>query len=84
MDSVSARFETLFSKTGLDKTRIHKVCAFGVGNETALSDVGGLHKSFGFEGPGYVLVRPDGYVACLDVASQLEEFIQWVKTYAEK
>lgn len=85
MDAVSARFEALFATTGLDKIRIHKVCAFGLGDETALSDLGDkLHDSFGFEGPGYVLVRPDGYVACLNVTSQLEEFFQWVKTYAEK
>lgn len=84
MDAISARFKAVFSNTGLDNTRIHRVHASDVGTEADLADVDErVHKSFGFEEPGYALIRPDGYLACLDVASQSEDFLQWVKKYCE-
>lgn len=85
MDATSARFRAIFSQTGLDSTKIHKVHASAVGDESDLFDVEDrLHKLFGFEEPGYVLIRPDGYVACVDVASQSEDFVQWVERYWKK
>jgi 2-polyprenyl-6-methoxyphenol hydroxylase-like FAD-dependent oxidoreductase len=51
-------------------------------SDGALLDVDGhLHTAYGFAGPGYVVVRPDGYVGHIGPMSALEELRTWLKQY---
>lgn len=84
VDTIAAQFKEIFSQTGLSNTEIHKVYSTGVEHVSDLSDVEDkLHGAFGFQEAGIVLLRPDNYVACIDFASQLQEFVQWVNDYCK-
>lgn len=50
-------------------------------NPKAVIDVGGeLHRLYGFESkPGYVHVRPDGYVEHIGTLDQMGELVGWLK-----
>lgn len=85
MDAILARFDEIFSKSAFTDTKTHKVYASSVQHESGLSDVEDkLHGVFGFQAPGVVFLRPDGYVACIDFISQVKECIQWVKEYCDE
>ncbi len=44
-------------------------------------DIGGkLHKAYGFDKPGYVLVRPDTYIAHIGLQSSMESLAEWLRT----
>lgn len=85
MESVHKRFAEVFTTEGFEETDIHSLYTTDAEAGPRLTDVeNNLHKTYGFEKPGYVLVRPDGYVACIDSAPRLEEMLDWVKAYCEK
>ncbi|KAI1171689.1 FAD binding domain-containing protein [Nemania sp. FL0916] len=37
-----------------------------------------LHKEFGFSRPGYVLIRPDGYIAHIGPLARIKEAAEWL------
>ncbi len=39
---------------------------------------GGLHRRYGFKKPGYVVVRPDGYVEYVGMLNQLSSLQSWL------
>lgn len=85
MESAHKRFWEVFATSSFCETDMHSVYAADAGAGPHLSDVENkVHKTYGFEGPGYVFIRPDGYVACIDSAPQLKEMLEWVRVYYEK
>lgn len=40
-----------------------------------------LHARYGFMEPGYVFVRPDGYVAHIGLLTALDELLAWLESY---
>lgn len=85
MDSMHNRFWDVFAACGFCETDLHALYASEADAGPHFSDVENkLHKIYGFERPGFVFIRPDGYVACIDSAPHLEEVMEWVKAYYEK
>jgi hypothetical protein len=37
-----------------------------------------LHRTYGFSSPGFVYMRPDGYVAAVGHLDQIEAFLEWL------
>ncbi|KAH8676120.1 FAD binding domain-containing protein [Xylariales sp. PMI_506] len=73
------RAETEFSERTKIRAKVHTVFSGDRGTQApGYVDVGGkLHDAYGFKGPGYVLVRPDGYVAHIGPLSSFGEFLSW-------
>ena len=85
MDEMHKRFWDVFAASCFCETDLHALYAAEADAGPHLSDVDNkLHKTYGFEGPGYVFIRPDGYVACIASAPQVEEVIEWVTAYYQK
>lgn len=85
MDAIASQLSDTFSQTNFSDIKIHRVYAAGVEHESGLADVEDkLHGAFGFQEPGVVFLRPDGYVACIDFTSRLQELSRWVKKYCEE
>lgn len=74
------RAEAKFMEASHTKTKVHTILS-GDGNaQSGWIDIGGAtHKDYGFEQPGYVLVRPDSYVAHIGPLSSLGELIGWLQ-----
>lgn len=85
MESTHKRFWEVLATNSFCETDMHSVFAADADAGPHFSDVGNkLHKTYGFEGPGYVFIRPDGYVACIDSAPRLKEVLEWVRGYYGK
>ncbi|KAK5660170.1 hypothetical protein OQA88_13639 [Cercophora sp. LCS_1] len=41
---------------------------------------GTIHERFGFTAPGYILVRPDSYIAHIGPLSQMDELLEFLKS----
>jgi hypothetical protein len=71
-----------FLKESNDAVKIHKILTLpnsatrGNGNTDA---EGTIHELYGFKEPGYVLVRPDGYISFIGLLSTMDELKRWVK-----
>jgi 2-polyprenyl-6-methoxyphenol hydroxylase-like FAD-dependent oxidoreductase len=60
---------------------VHKVLtAASQGSSDCIDEEGRLHARYGFTESGYVLVRPDGYVAYIGPLSTMNELQLWVET----
>jgi 2-polyprenyl-6-methoxyphenol hydroxylase-like FAD-dependent oxidoreductase len=72
-----------FLKESDESLVVHKIlntpAANGRGN---IDQEGKIHKLFGFKEPGYVLVRPDGYISFIGLLSTMDELKIWVKKYS--
>jgi 2-polyprenyl-6-methoxyphenol hydroxylase-like FAD-dependent oxidoreductase len=64
------------------EVRVHFIAGGGKPGEGAewYTDPGGaLHAQFGFGKPGYVLVRPDGYVAHIGPLAKLDQLLSFLE-----
>ncbi|KAE9364576.1 hypothetical protein N431DRAFT_489123 [Stipitochalara longipes BDJ] len=72
--------ELNFRKDGNDSVKCHKILNNRVGDGNANVDEDGkVHELYGFKDPGYVLIRPDGYISFLGTLNTMEELNIWVK-----
>ena len=64
-------------------TMTHLICTEGVASNTGYVDVDGfLHRRYGFDSPGYVLVRPDCHVEHIGLLSSTDEVLSWLDSSA--
>ena len=68
-------------EAGQDGVPVHVIAAADNKDPKAVADVSGeLHKLYGFASkPGYVYVRPDGYVEHIGMLDQVDELFEWLK-----
>jgi 2-polyprenyl-6-methoxyphenol hydroxylase-like FAD-dependent oxidoreductase len=72
--------EADFAKQGIDWLQVHKISTREEDSRSYLIDPEGeYHDLFEFEEPGYILVRPDGYIAHIGLLSQIAEMKEWLK-----
>ncbi len=58
---------------------MHKIFSpISHGNTGYLDEEGTIHTRYGFKESGYVLVRPDGYVAHIGPLSAMDDLLVWV------
>jgi len=70
----------IFIKANGNLAKSHKVFTQkSLGSSGYVDEKGQLHARYGFVQPGYVLIRPDGYVAHIGPLSAMEEFMEWFK-----
>lgn len=68
-------------EAGQDGVPVHVVTTADSQDPRAVVDVSGeLHKLYGFETkPGYVYVRPDGYIEHIGTLGQMDVLVKWLK-----
>ncbi|KAI8952090.1 FAD binding domain-containing protein [Xylaria longipes] len=71
MEYTSARFE----ERNTDRARIHMI-AQERGSQHLYSHR--LHGTYGFSTPGFVYIRPDGYIAAIGNLEHVGEFLSWL------
>lgn len=65
-----------------DRAKAHNVFARKLlGSSGYLDEEELLHARYGFVEPGYVLIRPDGYIAHIGPLTAMDEFLAWLKGY---
>jgi 2-polyprenyl-6-methoxyphenol hydroxylase-like FAD-dependent oxidoreductase len=68
------RAETDFLEAAETAVKVHNIFSGGQIGQAGYVDVeGALHKEFGFNKAGYVLIRPDGYIAHIGNLENVEE-----------
>ncbi|KAI0389185.1 FAD binding domain-containing protein [Xylariaceae sp. FL0594] len=73
------RAETKFLEKAKTSVRAHAISSGGDIGQTGYVDMGGeLHKAFGFHKSGYVLIRPDAYIAHIGNLENVEEAANWL------
>ncbi|KAH6660508.1 FAD binding domain-containing protein [Truncatella angustata] len=74
------RAEGAFLESTHTRTKVHTIVGDGQhGGQLGWRDVdGATHRDYGFQRPGYALVRPDSYVAHIGPLSSLNELIAWL------
>lgn len=73
------RAEAKFLESSVTKTKAHTIICDEGDRQSGWVDIeNATHRAYGFERPGYVLVRPDSYVAHIGPLSALDELIAWV------
>jgi 2-polyprenyl-6-methoxyphenol hydroxylase-like FAD-dependent oxidoreductase len=79
-DEKLEEFGSEFCKTGNNSVKFHKILTTpttdGNGN---IDEEGKVHELYGFKEPGYVLVRPDGYISFIGLLNSKAELDIWVK-----
>ncbi|KAI0183084.1 pentachlorophenol 4-monooxygenase [Xylaria flabelliformis] len=65
----------LFEERNTDRARIHMIVQER-GTEYLYSHR--LHGTYGFSTPGFVYIRPDGYVAAIGNLEHVDEFLGWL------
>lgn len=75
------RAELSFKDRNPDGATVHIIYGQPPNGQSGYIDATGrLHKCYGFEGtPGYVYVRPDGYVAHTGPLSAIQELVAWLE-----
>jgi len=73
LKSAAAKFE---AKNNMHRARVHIITQERGIRDTTYSHR--LHKTYGFSFPGFVYIRPDGYVAAIDQLDRLEDFLKWL------
>lgn len=65
------------------KTKVHKIFSKASPvKEGYMDEEGKLHLKYGFiSEPGYVLVRPDGYIAHIGLLKEMDYLREWLKGY---
>jgi len=73
------RAETKFLEAAKTTVKVHTIFSGGQIGQAGYVDVeGALHKEFGFNKAGYVLIRPDGYIAHIGNLESVEEATKWL------
>ncbi|KAI3322007.1 FAD binding domain-containing protein [Xylariaceae sp. AK1471] len=72
MERTAAQFEV----RNTDKARIHLIVQEREIKHIPYSHR--LHRIYGFSSPGFVYIRPDGYVAAIGQLEQIDEFLAWL------
>ncbi|KAI1866432.1 hypothetical protein JX265_007733 [Neoarthrinium moseri] len=74
------RAETRFLEACRTQTKVHTIFGPSQAGKSGYVDIdGAVHKSYGFEGSGYALVRPDGYVAHIGPLSAFDGLLEWIQ-----
>jgi hypothetical protein len=67
-----------FRDGGNSTVRIHKISNKNLKTNEVHHDLDGvLHRLYGFDKPGFVLVRPDGYISFIGTTDSMDELKQW-------
>jgi 2-polyprenyl-6-methoxyphenol hydroxylase-like FAD-dependent oxidoreductase len=70
-----------FADSNPDSAKVLQIYSTGSVGESGYLDVEGhLHNRYGFTKPGYVLIRPDLYVAHIGPLTAMDEFVGWLGT----
>jgi hypothetical protein len=70
-----------FMKDGMGWVKVHEVFDGTTPSHSCLVDPkANLHMLFGFKEAGYVLIRPDGYIAHIGLLTKIKEWKTWLKT----
>lgn len=73
------RTEAGFLENTKTAVRVHTIFSGGQTGQAGYVDVSAaLHKSFGFEAAGYVLIRPDGYIAHIGHLKTVADATKWL------
>ncbi|KAI1362189.1 FAD binding domain-containing protein [Xylaria arbuscula] len=73
------RAEARFLEETKTAVKVHTIFSGGQRGQAGYVDLdAGLHKAFGFTDAGYVLVRPDAYIAHIGHLTTLEEAKKWL------
>lgn len=74
-----SRAEARFLEASRTKTKVHTIFGDDPKKQPGWVDIdGATHKSYGFDKAGYVLVRPDSYIAHIGPLSELDGLIAWL------
>ncbi|KAI0514702.1 FAD binding domain-containing protein [Xylaria bambusicola] len=74
-----SRAEARFLEDAKTAVKVHTIFSGGQKGQAGYVDIdGGLHKAFGFTAAGYVLIRPDGYIAHIGPLAALGEAAKWL------
>ncbi len=64
----------------MDGAEVYRIYYGDVADQSGLIDIdGSLHKTYGFDKPGYVLIRPDTYVAHIGLQSSRSNLVEWLR-----
>ncbi|KAI0860923.1 FAD binding domain-containing protein [Xylaria cubensis] len=78
-ESELSRAETSFLDDAKTTAKIHTIFSKQQNGQTGYVDVeGALHEAFGFKDAGYVLIRPDGYIAHIGPLTAIGEATKWL------
>ncbi|KAI1162760.1 FAD binding domain-containing protein [Nemania serpens] len=73
------RAEASFLQDTKTAVQAHAIFSEDPNGQAGYVDVeGGLHKAFGFHDAGYVLIRPDGYIAHIGPLTAIGEATRWL------
>ncbi|KAI0196441.1 FAD binding domain-containing protein [Astrocystis sublimbata] len=73
------RAEAAFQNDTKTAVKVHTIFSGQHEGQAGYVDVdGALHKTFGFDNAGYVLVRPDGYIANIGLLKEIGEATKWL------
>ncbi|KFX99411.1 hypothetical protein O988_03875, partial [Pseudogymnoascus sp. VKM F-3808] len=83
LKSIVARFTESLASRDVGEIETHRVYSSKSDDESGIVDPEGeLHKVYGFNEPGYVLGRPDAYIAHIGLQSAMDRLMGWlVKNY---
>lgn len=71
-----------FNAASANLAKTHKIFTQrSLGSSGYIDEEGQLHARYGFVEPGYVLVRPDGYMAHIGPLSAMDGLLAWLKGY---
>ncbi|KAK9773930.1 putative FAD binding domain-containing protein [Seiridium cardinale] len=74
------RAEAKFLEASHTQTKVHTIFGHDGSEQSGWVDIdGATHQSYGFDKPGYVLVRPDSYVAHIGPLSALDDLVTWLQ-----
>ncbi|KAI0870141.1 FAD binding domain-containing protein [Hypoxylon argillaceum] len=73
------RAETSFLEESKTAVKVHAIFSEEQNGQAGYVDVeGALHETFGFTNAGYVLIRPDGYIAHIGPLTAVGEATKWL------
>ncbi|KAI0401900.1 FAD binding domain-containing protein [Xylaria palmicola] len=73
------RAETNFLDEAKSPVKVHTIFNEDQNGQAGYVDLeGALHKAFGFDNPGYILIRPDGYIAHIGPLTAIGEATRWL------
>ncbi|KFY49011.1 hypothetical protein V495_00824 [Pseudogymnoascus sp. VKM F-4514 (FW-929)] len=80
LKSIITRFTKPLATRDVGEIEIHRVYSSKADDESGILDPEGeLHKVYGFNEPGYVLVRPDTYIAHIGLQSAMDGLLEWLE-----
>ncbi|KAI3339618.1 FAD binding domain-containing protein [Ustulina deusta] len=73
------RAETRFLEDTKTTVKVHTIFSEEQNGQAGYVDLdGALHKAFGFTNAGYILIRPDGYIAHIGPLTAVGEATKWL------